>query len=62
MRFEDYEIVFEDGDVRMTELKSLLSKGDVLELRACARFPAWVNNVDEAKVEVWCLDDLGRRR
>ncbi|KAL8887265.1 MAG: hypothetical protein Q9215_005143 [Flavoplaca cf. flavocitrina] len=62
MRFEDYEIVFEDGDVRMTELKSLLSQGDVLELRACARYPAWVNNVDEAKVEVWCLDDLGKRR
>ncbi|KAL9041004.1 MAG: hypothetical protein Q9180_001558 [Flavoplaca navasiana] len=62
MSFEDYEIVFEDGDIRMTELKSLLSEGDVLELRACAKYPAWVNNVDEAKVEVWCLDDLGERR
>ncbi|KAL8925760.1 MAG: hypothetical protein Q9172_002101 [Xanthocarpia lactea] len=64
-QFESYEIVFEDGDERMTELKTALREGDVVELRACARFGAWVNQVEEAKVEVWCLDDLGswaRRR
>ncbi|KAL9638966.1 MAG: hypothetical protein Q9204_001293 [Flavoplaca sp. TL-2023a] len=60
--FENYEVVFEDGDPRMAELKSLLSEGDVLQLRTCARFPAWINNVDEAKVEVWCIDDLRKRR
>ncbi|KAL8998561.1 MAG: hypothetical protein Q9169_002401 [Polycauliona sp. 2 TL-2023] len=58
LRFENYDIVFEDGDARMVELKSLLQDGDVLELRACARFPAWVNHVDEAKVTVWYEDDL----
>lgn len=60
-RMENYEIVFDDGDSRMVELKSFLKEGDVLEFRACARFPAWVNNVDEAKVEVWCMDDLASR-
>ncbi|KAL8780401.1 MAG: hypothetical protein Q9213_006486 [Squamulea squamosa] len=61
-QYEDYEIVFEDGDARMTELKNALTEGDILELRACARFGAWVNHVEEAKVEVWCPDDLGSCR
>ncbi|KAI4108949.1 MAG: hypothetical protein LQ339_002068 [Xanthoria mediterranea] len=58
---ESYEIVFDDGDPRMLELKTLLTEGDVLELRACARFPAWMNNVEKAKVEVWSVDDLASR-
>ncbi|KAL8734365.1 MAG: hypothetical protein Q9166_001563 [cf. Caloplaca sp. 2 TL-2023] len=55
---EDYAIIFDDGDAWMTQLRSVLREGDILELRACARFGAWVNYVEEAKVEVWCQDDL----
>ncbi|KAL8702159.1 MAG: hypothetical protein Q9201_004551 [Fulgogasparrea decipioides] len=58
--FEDYEIVWENGDERMAELKDVLMEGDVLELRACARFPAWVNEVEMAEIETWCLDEVGR--
>ncbi|KAL8656524.1 MAG: hypothetical protein Q9226_002638 [Calogaya cf. arnoldii] len=58
MRLENYEIVFEHGDPRIIELKSLLEAGDVLELRACARFPGWTNYVEQASIEMWCLDDL----
>lgn len=60
-QFEDYEVTFEHGDVKMTELKDVMGEGDVIELRACARYPAWMNQVEEATVEVWCLDDLGSR-
>ncbi|KAL8735265.1 MAG: hypothetical protein Q9181_002877 [Wetmoreana brouardii] len=56
---EDYETVFEDGDERMAELKDVMMEDDVLELRACARFGAWVNKVENAEVETWCLDEVG---
>ncbi|KAL9026477.1 MAG: hypothetical protein Q9196_004860 [Gyalolechia fulgens] len=36
-QFEDYEVVFEHGDARMTELKAAMKEGDVVQLRACAR-------------------------
>ncbi|KAL8851939.1 MAG: hypothetical protein Q9221_003150 [Calogaya cf. arnoldii] len=58
MRLENYDVVFEHEDPRMVELKSLLEAGDVLELRACARFPGWTNYVEQASVEMWCMDDL----
>ena len=56
--FEKYDIAFEEGDPRMAELKEVLEEGDVIELMACAKFPGWVNHVDEAKIEVWSLDDV----
>ncbi|KAL8816611.1 MAG: hypothetical protein Q9223_004403 [Gallowayella weberi] len=56
---EKYEVVFEEGDGKFEELKAAVRGGDVLELRACARYGAWVNYVEEASIEVWCLDDLG---
>ncbi|KAL8662530.1 MAG: hypothetical protein Q9202_004675 [Teloschistes flavicans] len=59
-QLEDYEIVFDEGDARMTEIKDALTEGDVFEVRACAAFPAWENRVDHAEVEVWSLDNLGR--
>ncbi|KAL8678148.1 MAG: hypothetical protein Q9186_005480 [Xanthomendoza sp. 1 TL-2023] len=58
-QLEGYEVIFEEGDRRFEELKRGVSVGDVLELRACARFGAWVNYVEEASVQVWCLDDVG---
>ncbi|KAI4171552.1 MAG: hypothetical protein LQ343_004144 [Gyalolechia ehrenbergii] len=60
-QFEDYEIVFEHRDARMTELKAAMKEGDVVELRACARYGAWMNHVEEATVELWCLDNLRSR-
>lgn len=60
--FEDYKVVFDDGDARMTELKETMKEGDWLELRACATFPSWENRVEEAHVEVWCLDDLRNQK
>ncbi|KAL8721495.1 MAG: hypothetical protein Q9225_001840 [Loekoesia sp. 1 TL-2023] len=60
-QFEDYEVAFEHGDDRMAELKNVMGERDVIELRACARYPAWMNQVEEATVEVWCLDDLSGR-
>lgn len=60
-QYEDYEIVCEDGDAMMKELKEVMREGDHLELRACAAFPAWVNQVEDASVEVWSLDDMRSR-
>ncbi|KAL8962117.1 MAG: hypothetical protein Q9193_001437 [Seirophora villosa] len=60
-QFEDYEIVFEQGDTSMMELKEVMRVGDRLELRACAAFPAWENRVEEAHVELWYQDDLCSR-
>lgn len=57
-RLEDYEVMLSEGDERMTEIKDLLREGDVFEVRACAAFPAWENQVDHAEVEVWSLDNL----
>lgn len=55
---EDYEVVFEDGDERMAELKEAMREGDHLELRACAAFAAWVNHVEHATIDVFSLDNL----
>ncbi|KAL9586747.1 MAG: hypothetical protein Q9212_000693 [Teloschistes hypoglaucus] len=59
-QLEDYEVVFNEGDERMTEVKDVLREGDVFGVRACAAFPAWENQVDHAEVEVWSLDNLDK--
>ncbi|KAL8781497.1 MAG: hypothetical protein Q9194_000371 [Teloschistes cf. exilis] len=57
-QLEDYEVVLSEGDERMTEVKNVLREGDVFEVRACAAFPAWENQVDYAELGVWSLDNL----
>ena len=37
-----------------------LQEGDVIDLLACALYPAWQNLVYTARVEIWAYDDLER--
>ena len=44
--------------VKEHELLKLVQNGDRFALWACAAFPGWVNRVHQARIELWCVDDL----
>ena len=40
------------------ELLQSLKEGDVIDVLACAQYPAWTNIVHRASIEIWTMDDL----
>ena len=51
---ESYRVELEAGKGILEDLK----EGEEIALVACAMYPGWVNNVEEASLELWEEDDL----
>lgn len=51
---QDYRISIDRGHEILDDLKN----GDQILLVACARYPGWVNFIENAGIEVWAEDDL----
>ena len=45
-----------------SELLQLIQKGDRIILSAHAQYGGWVNFIDHASIELWCVDDLEKNK